>query len=278
MFPLCFRGEPLGVLEVRASRQRIEAMWEVLLAGTEQIGVALHAVRPRTHPQHAGLDMGILWTAHELRRPLLAVKAALEVLQERHGMDPGEGAILGRSIRELDRLSATAQTLLGWAAGTRPLELGWTDLVRVAEEAVESCRLEGWGEDIVILSPPDAVGRFDPVHLRTAIANLVRNALAFAAPGTKVEVEIERRGDQLLLSVTDEAPWIPDEERSTIFDPFVRGSAGSPNREGVGLGLFIARHIVEAHGGRIWVDPEPNRTTFRVLLPAGGRSRRRSAS
>ena len=71
---------------------------------------------------------------------------------------------------------------------------------------------------------------------------------------------------------------IPREERATIFDPFVRGQEGSRVRDGSGLGLFITRRVVEAHGGRIWFDPHDEGSTFHVLLPVDGRELQRSAS
>ena len=92
------------------------------------------------------LDMGLAWTAHELRAPLLGVRAVLDHLLERHRGDPDELAILQRSLRELDRLASTAEGLLAWAVGARPLLRRETDVVRVVEEAAESCHLEV-GED-----------------------------------------------------------------------------------------------------------------------------------
>jgi len=224
------------------------------------------------------LDMGIAWTAHELRSPLLGIRAALELLLERRVSDPAERAVLRTSLHELDQLAGSAEAILTWAVGERPLRRRPADLVRVVEEAVESCRLEMGDKDVLLFTPERAVARFDPVHLRTVVSNLVRNALAYSYPGTKVEVVVEEAIDHLALSVKDEGPEIPASERRLIFDPFARGSLSRSARNGAGLGLFIAKRVVEAHGGRIWVDSDPGGTTFHVRLPVEGRELQRFAS
>src|SRR5439155_7492444 len=88
----------------------------------------------------------------------------------------------------------------------------------------------------------------DPDLLRGAIGNLVRNALSYSSEDRSVVVTVSRRNGTAVVSVTDRGPGIPEEERTTIFDPFVRGSAGR-GMSGGGLGLFIARRVAAAHGG-----------------------------
>jgi signal transduction histidine kinase len=116
------------------------------------------------------------------------------------------------------------------------------------------------------------------MHIRTAIVNLLRNALAFAEPGTKVEIEVDGSGDMVMLSVKNVGPEIPPDERELIFAPFARGSARGRSRNGSGLGLFIVRRAVEAHGGRISVESDVGSVTFRLQLPAGREETQRFAS
>jgi signal transduction histidine kinase len=220
------------------------------------------------------LDMGITWTAHELRGPLLGMRAALELLDRRHDADPRERAVLRRSLHELDRLVGTSDALLSWAAGARSLRRRPTDLVRIVEQARESCRVETGRDQIVVKAPPQAIADLDAVPVRAVVLNLLRNALAYGAPRTKVVVTVKDEGDQLMLTVADEGPAVPDAERFAIFDPFVRGRVAGAARGGSGLGLFIARRVVDAHGGRIWVESDCGATTFRVALPVGGRDQR----
>lgn len=225
------------------------------------------------------VDMGIAWTAHELRGPLLGVKAVLELLLQREAGRLRDEALVRRSLRELEQLAGTTEGILGWATGARPLQRHPVDVVRLVEEVVDACRLETGQDDIVVHAPPEAVVRADADHLRVAIANLVRNAIAYSAPGARVDVRVidgEDRG-HLRISVRDRGPGISDRERDVIFAPFRRGSA-SNGRGGSGLGLFIARQVVEAHDGRIWVDSSGEGATFHVLLPTERRERRRTAS
>ena len=220
------------------------------------------------------LDMGLAWTAHELRAPLLGVRAVLDLLLERHRGDPDELAILQRSLRELDLLANTAEGLLAWAVGARPLQPCEADVVRVVEEAAESCRLEVGEDRVVIFAPDQAFANIDATPLRTAVVNLLRNAVTHAEPGTKVEVVIGRENDDVVVSVTNEGPAIAPEERSMLFDPFVRGRATGRASNGSGLGLFIVKRVVEAHGGRIWIESDLGHTTFNVALPIGKEERR----
>ena len=219
-------------------------------------------------------DMGLAWTAHELRAPLLGVRAVLDLLLERHRGDPDELAILQRSLRELDLLASTTEGLLAWAVGARPLLRREVDVVRVVEEAAESCRLEVGEDRVVIFAPSRAIASIDATPLRTAVVNLLRNAVAHADPGTKVEVVVHCEGDDVVVSVADEGMEIAPEEQSAVFDPFVRGRATGRAGNGSGLGLFIAKRVAEAHGGKIWIDSDPSHTTFHLALPIGKEERR----
>jgi signal transduction histidine kinase len=105
------------------------------------------------------------------------------------------------------------------------------------------------------------------VHLRAAISNIVRNALSFSRPGSKVEVSLDVHEGVVLIGVHNEGPAIPTGGPS-VFDPFVRADGNGRHPAGRGLGLFIARRVVEAHGGRIWVESREDGPTFFIRLPA----------
>ena len=277
MIPLLSRGNALGILEIESSDRALEAGWEVLQIIGSQLAMVLDSLAQQTL-RNEQLDTSIAWTAHELRGPILGVRSVLELLLERAGADPRDPLIIRRSIDELDRLVGTAEAVLGWAVGTTSLQRRRTDIVRVVAEAVESCRLETGHDGVVVSFDRPAVARIDPAHIRVAIANLLRNALAFAEPGTKVEAAVERSDGMVMVSVKDFGPEIPAIERELIFSPFVRGTAPGRATNGSGLGLFIARRVVEAHGGRIWVESDRESVTFRVLLPVMGTEASRIAS
>jgi signal transduction histidine kinase len=255
-----------GILLAGCPTQSIEASLEVVGALLAEV-VQLRSAATSAERRNERLDMGIAWTAHELRGPLLGVRAVLDLMLQREETGPRDHEILHRSLRELDHLAGTTEGLLAWAVGARPLDMRRADLVRVVEEAVESCRLEPGGDGIVMYAPKHAFARVEAATLRSAVANLLRNALSFADPGSKVEVEVEVGSEQIVVKVKDRGPMIPPIDQEAIFDPFMRGSGSIQGRSSSGLGLFIARRIVEAHHGSIWVESDEQGTTFLIVLP-----------
>jgi signal transduction histidine kinase len=174
---------------------------------------------------------------------------------------------LSRSLEELQQLAGLVDGLLAWGAGAQPLQRRNVHVGELVDEVVHACVRE-IGEDRVVVHAPDAaVALVDPVHLRTAIVNIVRNALAYSPVDTKVEVSLDVRDGMLLLGVHNEGRAIPPGGPS-VFDPFVRGDGDARHPAGRGLGLFISRRIVEAHGGRIWFESGEEGTTFFIRLAA----------
>jgi signal transduction histidine kinase len=233
---------------------------------------ALH--RRTVSPSGGAGHLGLAWTAHELRGPLLGVKAALELMLL-EGEDVGEQdrERLARSIEEIRELAGLVDGLLAWGTGGQPLERRPVDLVELVEAAVGSSARETGQDRVVLHAPRSAIVRADPVHLRTAFSNVVRNALLYSGPDTKVEVSVEAGDRTVVVAVHNEGPAIPAGGPS-VFDPFVRGDRADRHPGGRGLGLFIARRVVEAHGGRIWFESGEAGTTFFVRLAARrGRSR-----
>ncbi|MGZ4131508.1 MAG: sensor histidine kinase, partial [Actinomycetota bacterium] len=275
-----------------------DAMWAdagdaVLLAGDatpdvvasiELVTTVLADVLPLLRSARAAqrrsdeLDLGIAWTAHELRGPLLGVRAALELVERRGDGDPRQRAVVRSSLRELDHIVGTTEGLLAWAVGARPLERVETDVVQIVQEAIDACRLETGHPYFRISGVERAVANVDAAPVRSALLNLLRNAVAYADHATEIEVGVGLRGAFVSIDVSDVGPSIPPQERESIFDPFVRGEVSGRARNGSGLGLFIVRRVVEAHEGRIWVDADGGATTFHVLLPAGGKEAERCAS
>jgi signal transduction histidine kinase len=121
-------------------------------------------------------------------------------------------------------------------------------------------------ERVSLAAPSQAVVDADGKHLKAAVANVLRNALAYSPPGSRVSVDVRRGKDSFRVLVKDEGPGIPAETQQDIFESFVRGQAGRLSRRGLGLGLFIARKVVEAHGGAISLHSNRG-TTFKIRLP-----------
>lgn len=233
----------------------------------------------RAARQHEQLDLGLALTAHELRGPILGVKAALESMQhlDDDGTQEGEQAVIARSRRELGQLADMTDDLLRWSTARRSLLFERVNVVDLVREAVASFRLRTLGaERIRIRADGPASVPVSPDHLRSAITNLVRNALAYSPDGTDVDVAVRSSGTRVVVSVRDAGPGVTETEREVIFDPFVRGRAA--RTKGHGLGLYFARSVAEAHGGSLWLESGPSGTTFFMSLPGVDEGRLISAS
>ena len=193
--------------------------------------------------------------AHELRTPLTNMRVQIEAAQD--GLVSADARFLASIEEEAATLARLVDDLqqLSLAEGGQ-LRLEMTE-VRVAE-IVERAAPAGVVRDV----PPDLVVRGDALRLVQVVRNLVVNALAHAA--SRVEVRASRVGSGVEIRVIDDGPGVPDEHAQRIFDRFYRVDASrSRSTGGAGLGLAIAKQLVELHGGRIWYE----RPAFVVALP-----------
>jgi signal transduction histidine kinase len=221
----------------------------------------------RARRRNQDLDLGIALTAHEVRGPALAACAAIESALS-GGVEPQEArGLLTRSVRELRSLGAVAESMLKWAVAAEPIRRRPTDLVALVREAVAESRTDDDPPDVRISAPSRLTIGADRSHLRTAVANVVRNALSFSPPERDVVVRVERTNGIASVIVEDMGPGIPAEEQDAIFDPFVRGRGAARSRYGKGLGLFIAQRVVQAHQGAIWLEGGSVGARFHIDLP-----------
>lgn len=290
MFPLACRGEAVGVLEVLAAGPRIEAMWEVLEVVANQLAMALYGIAQRERPGRQDgevtramapalalradrdrgpdeLDLTLAWTAHELRGPLVALKAVLGLLSE-YERPAAHESLLVRCLSELDEMSVLIEDTLRWGVGGKPPRRRDCDLVRIVKDSIQQCGLELGVDRVSLQTPPQAFARVEPVQLRGAISNLVRNALMYSPADSPVEVVVEADVDFITVTVRNAGRDIPREDREAIFLPYVRG-ASAEAQFGTGLGLFITRRVAEANGGRLSLVSENGATEFRLEIPRG---------
>lgn len=212
--------------------------------------------------------------SHELRTPLATLKALAETLREGALEDPQAAhRFLGQMEGELDRLDQIVGELLELArieTGRMPLQMARVAVAEVIGPPVEELRplAERAGLRLTVHLAPDLPHLLvDVDRMRRTVANLVHNAIQFT-PSGEVTVRAERMDDEVVISVRDTGVGIAPEDLPRIFERFykARGSRSS----GAGLGLAIAKHIVLAHGGRIWAESaEGQGSTFYVALPLG---------
>jgi signal transduction histidine kinase len=212
-------------------------------------------------------DEFLVIAAHELRTPLTALGLQLQRL-ERSGA-PSEP--VSAALRSARRLGALVETLLDVsriATGQLALERKECDLAALAREVVDRwCEEATRGGCPVTVDAPSAVrGAWDPLRIDQVIENLLGNAMKYA-PGKPVRISVSARDGMAELTVSDEGPGIPAGFETRIFGRFER-AADTRHYGGLGLGLYIAREIVEAHGGSISADTGREKgATFRVRLP-----------
>jgi PAS domain S-box-containing protein len=215
--------------------------------------------------------------SHELRTPLTSIYGFAETLL-REDIPFGEEdrrTFLGYIASESERLTAIVDQLLNVArldAGDLQVELGRIDVGSVVSEVVGTAEESGGGDghrfEIDLPDEPLAA-EADPDKVRQVFNILVENALRYSPQGAKVTVGARRNADRVEVRVVDEGMGIPASERERIFRKFYRAeSAARDGAAGTGLGLFIAKELVNAMGGRIWVDStEGEGSSFAFELP-----------
>lgn len=218
--------------------------------------------------------------SHELRTPVAAIRALAETLQLRGARRPELSAEYGpRIVAECDRMERLVSDLLLLAqteSGHLPLDLRSLDVARLAAEVVNQVEplAAATGTCLELNMAPVPPVRADAFAAGQCLRNLVDNALRHAPGGTvTVSACHDAAAGQVVLSVRDDGPGIPQEELPRIFERFYRVDRARARAEGLlgggsGLGLSIVRHLAEAQGGRAWVESRYGEgSTFYVALP-----------
>lgn len=220
----------------------------------------------------AAKDVFLASVSHELRNPLTSMTGYLDLLHETPGMPVGTRHALEVLRRNTDRLERLVGDLLAAASGVvdvRPEPADVAELVRLAAEAaVPAARSAGVGlKDGTVDAWLPAV--VDPVRIAQLLDNLLSNAVKYTRGGGSVEVRAFRVPGGIVCEVRDTGIGMSPEEVAAVFTRFYRApGAKTAHVPGLGLGLTIARSIVEGHGGRIECSSTPGAgTTFTVFLP-----------
>jgi signal transduction histidine kinase len=210
--------------------------------------------------------------AHDLRSPLTVIMLQLEAILFEQSRLPERTVrqlnIVKAQVDHLARLAERLTDVIKIESGTLEVERERFDLAGVAAEIVERFepQLRWVGCTLQLRAQKPVAIVADRLRIDEAVGNLVSNACKYAA-GTPIDIDVERSGGRAILCVADRGPGIPRELRSAVFEKFARGETGSVT--GLGLGLWISRRIIEAHGGVLSVDERPGGgARFVVDLPA----------
>ena len=217
--------------------------------------------------------------SHELRTPLTAIMGALDLISAGvTGELPEKAAkLVGVAQRNSERLIRIVNDLLDMdklAAGKMDFVLSDVDLVEIAAAAAEQNRLYAskFGVRINVEAPDaPAIARVDKDRLLQVLTNLLSNAAKFSPAGSEVIIRVERHPGFVRISVVDRGRGMSEEYKQKLFTRFAQDTDSSvTGQPGTGLGLAICKNIVDAHNGRIYLDPATTTgSTFHVELPCG---------
>jgi signal transduction histidine kinase len=254
----------------------LRAACAVVIAVTLAEAFVIESARTQTEAERLREEF-ISVVAHDLRSPLQtiglltsslerippdrpqATRAALDRIRDKIGtLDRMIGDLLDASLIEANRLVL------------RPVRVDMAKLVGGMVERADAL-VSGHSVEFVP-SPGSAEVEGDPVRLEQVFANLLSNAGKYGLPGTPIRVDVSTDSHEVIVGVTNSGPGMPKDALPHLFERFYRTDAARHGPvPGTGIGLYLARGLVEAHGGRIWLEPGgDDRTTFRFLIPRAG--------
>jgi signal transduction histidine kinase/ActR/RegA family two-component response regulator/CHASE3 domain sensor protein len=231
--------------QLESQNQELQAQRRELRAQAEELAQA-----------NRHKDDFLAMLGHELRNPLAAIRSASQVLEQATdtATEPCRG-IIARQSAHLARVVDDLLDVSRVARGKITLRTQSIDLVEIAGRALDPWRPVAARRrlPVSLAEPPEALTVLgDPARLEQIVSNLVGNAVKFSKPDGRIEVELERRGADAVLTVRDEGLGIAPTDLERIFDLFVQGQQDpARTRGGLGIGLALVRRLVELHGGQV---------------------------
>ncbi len=234
------------------------------------IGVMLLDVTTRKEEEHfRDTFVGVL--GHDLRTPLQSMVLSCDVALRQPDLPERARSRLVTLCDSAKRMGRMIEQILDLtrirSGGGMPVSLREVDMVRLVNEVVEEQRLLSPDSQICVETPAAAFGRFDADRMAQVMGNLLGNAIRHGANESPIVVELIDAESELTLSFKNRGPVIPGGVLEVLFEPFRKRREGRSKSLGLGLGLFIAREIVVAHGGEISVESSTDGTVFCVKLP-----------
>ena len=273
--PVRLGGRTLGSMALLGelpSEQTLHAIVNLIAITVEKARALEDASHAEAARQSEVLKSALLDSlAHDIKTPLTSIKAAVtSLLGSAATADHELLTIINEEADRLNQLAAEVIAMARVEAGKLHLEKRPVS----AAELIEGALAELGSKSVIVKLPPDLPkAECDPEFVQQVVKQLLENALKYSPEGSWVTVSADVKGAKIVIGVADRGPGIADDERARIFDKFFRGRRHRFETKGTGMGLAIAKGIIEAHGEKIWVESEPDQgSAFYFSLPvAGGR-------
>jgi signal transduction histidine kinase len=282
--PLVSRGQTIGIAAAISAENRPFKLEDLPLFAelARRASLSIDNARLYLESQQAvrAREEVLAIVSHDLRNPLSAVSLGASLLlmsdtlaeEDREQLDT-----IVLSAKRMNRLIADLLDVTRLEGGKRlPIEMASVEPSDLLHEAEELFRAQAGAARVSMIYHADeelAPVRADRHRVMQVLSNLIGNSMKFTPPGGRLDVRATRHGEEVLFTVADTGPGIPKEHLNDIFSPYWQ--AKRTERMGAGLGLPIAKGIVESHGGRIWVESEPGRgTQFYFTLPLADENER----
>jgi two-component system sensor histidine kinase KdpD len=213
--------------------------------------------------------------AHDLRTPLTAIRVAASNLQSAWASDDerqAQGAIVMSEVERLNRLFQNILDMARIETDGVTAALEWVTPEEIVEASMTQVQQALTEHRVIVLAPADRVVEVDPRLTSAALAHLLENAAQYSPPGSEIELRATACDAGITLTVEDAGPGIAPGELPHLFDRFFRGRAARGRPAGAGMGLAIARGLIEAQGGTITATNRDRRgARFSIDLPAAVR-------
>ncbi len=259
-------------------RKSLEAHVSILGSNEKPSGtvVVFHDVTQLNHLEKVRRDF-VANVSHEIRTPITAIKGYVETILENGSLQESKSReFLQTILRNTERMTKLVDDLLRLSKlesiELAEIQMEEVDLAKTIDRVVEGFRnIEGTNRITFTVNRPDKIPKVKGMilEIETALENLIDNSTKYGAEAGEVTIAVKEHETEVQVDVSDQGIGIPVEDQPRIFERFYRvDKARSRALGGTGLGLSIVKHIIQRHGGRLWVESEVGRgSTFSFTLP-----------
>ena len=251
------------------SERFVEARADFLVRAGVRVAMisAIRDITERKRAERVQQDF-IAMASHDLLTPVTVLRARAQLLQRRQAYDEASVASILEQASRMERLITDLRELVRVEGGRLALRREPVDLGEIVHETLTRARTHGTQHALRLEAPESPiVGFWDRDRLGQVLDNLIGNAIKYSPQGGEIAIRVEATGVEAVVRIEDHGIGIAGDVLPRLFERFYQGQDPGAST-GLGLGLYIARMLVESHGGRIWAESEPGQgSTFAIALP-----------